>query len=182
MENTTNESYSKSTESVGLTETEKRHLGTKEVSKRVKQQLKQEFPECKFSVRTEYYSGGSSIYVSLMKSNIVVIKPFEDISSRALLLYNAHGYPEEQIKKSQLDFYHQLNKYTLRDEYNEDNWCNGVFITQEGHNLLQRVVQVVEQYNYDNSDPMTDYFDVNFYSHFEIGRFDKPFIQEVKIN
>ena len=32
----------------------------------------------------------------------------------------------------------------------------------------EKVESIINQYNYDKSDPMTDYFNVNFYSHFNI--------------
>jgi len=32
----------------------------------------------------------------------------------------------------------------------------------------ERLESIVNQYNYDKSDPMTDYFNVNFYSHIDI--------------
>ena len=53
-----------------LTKTEKINLGTTEIAKRIRKQLKTEFPGCKFSVTTEQYAGGSSININLMKTDI----------------------------------------------------------------------------------------------------------------
>lgn len=39
--------------------------------------------------------------------------------------------------------------------------------TSEGSALLRKLESIVSAYNYDGSDPMTDYFDVNFYKHVE---------------
>lgn len=49
------------------------HLGTKEIAKEIRQSIKndKELAECKWSVKTEYYSGGSSIHITLMEA------PFE---------------------------------------------------------------------------------------------------------
>lgn len=35
----------------------------------------------------------------------------------------------------------------------------------EGNELIEQIENIINKYNYDNSDSMTDYFDVRFYSH-----------------
>ncbi len=40
---------------------------------------------------------------------------------------------------------------------------------------LLRIIEIVEKGNHDNSDPMTDYFDVGFYTYYNVGSYDKPF-------
>jgi len=39
--------------------------------------------------------------------------------------------------------------------------------TEEGEQVLKTLHELLDVYNYDNSDVMTDYFDVNFYSSVE---------------
>lgn len=166
-------------EQIQLTKSQKISLGTKEISKRIREQLKKEFPKCKFSVVTEYYSGGSAIHLNLMESDRKVIKDFDDISDLALFQKEHNSnYSKEDIKKIQETDNHQLNQYQLIEEYKVNEWCNGVFLTEEGHNLLKRTVEIVNQYNYDDSDIMTDYFDVNFYLHISLGKWNKPFIDK----
>lgn len=155
-----------------LSKTDKISLGTTEIAKRIKQQLKQ-FKDCKFSVRSEYYSMGSSITLALMEANFKVIKDFKDIPEITLFEYENRRYDKDQVKTSQEEKYHQLNPYTLREEYNNKEWCNGVFLTEQGHNLLKEVVKIADQYNYDDSDSMTDYYDVNFA--IDLGKCDKDF-------
>jgi len=165
-----------------LTKSEKIHLSTTEISKRVKQHLKKEFPHCKFSVRSEYYSMGSSLHVSLIESDRKIIKPFNELSGLAIHQYTYDGrYTRENLENLQSTKYHQLNQYRFNDEYEPDNWNNGVFLTQQGFNLLKRVSEIVQQYNYDDSDIQTDHFDVNFYFHLNLGTWDKPMV-EVKQN
>ena len=159
---------------VELTKSEKINLGTTEIAKRIRKQLKTEFPGCKFSVTTEQYAGGSSINVNLMKAHRKVIRDFKDIPKTARDLVGI-GYTKEDIEQRQKKKYHQLNKYTLQEEYNDREWCNGVFLTEQGHNLLQKVVKIAEYYNYDDSEPETDYSSVNFYLHIELGKWDKDF-------
>lgn len=45
-----------------------RNLSTKEIAKKIREELKIEFSDCKFSVIIKTYSGGSSIYVTLMEA------------------------------------------------------------------------------------------------------------------
>jgi len=163
-------------QTIQLTQSEKIGLGTKEIAKRIRNTLKEKYPNCKFSVRCEYYSGGSSISISLMKSDFKVIKEFKDIPKEALDDFEQRrNSSKEIIQREQNKKYHQLNRYTLRGDFNPLNWCNGVFLTEEGHNLFKDVVEISDQYNYDNSDSQIDYFDVNFYLHLGIGKWNKEF-------
>jgi hypothetical protein len=79
------------------------------------------------------------------------------------------------IMKSPLDFsqditnsgynYVQLNHYYL-DRYSHSD-------------VLKIIKDIAMKGNHNNSDPMTDYFDVGWYFHFNIGQFDKPY-QQIK--
>lgn len=156
-----------------LTKTEKINLGTTEIAKRIRKQLKTEFSDCKFSVMTEQFAGGSGININLMKADRKIIRDFKDISERAIARLIVHT--RKDIEQRQNESYHQLNKYVLQDEYDSDGWCNGVFLTEQGHLLLQQVARIAEAYNYDDSDPQTDYFSVNFYLDIELGKWNKAF-------
>jgi len=52
-----------------------------------------------------------------------------------------------------------------------------VNLTAEGQKMFQAIKDFTDKYNWDNSDSMTDYFDVNFYLHLNVGLWDKPFEQ-----
>lgn len=161
-------------EQIQLTKSEKISINTTEISKRIRQQLQKEFPSCKFSVRSEYYSMGSSITVSLMKANFKVIMDFKGISEMAIFDYT-QGRSKEQLQEGQKENYHQLNPYASREEFNPDVWNNGVFLTKQGHELFKRVVEIADQYNYNDSDSQSDYYSVNFSFSLEIGKCDKDF-------
>ena len=157
--------------------TEENKYSTKDIAKYIRQTLKKDFPKCKFSITIELYSGGSSINAYLMESDRRIKKTFSELTERAIFRYKDDGRrTEEQLKSMQESDNHQLNQFCLREDYDEDNWNNGVFLTKEGHELLKKVDEIVNKYNYDNSDSMTDYFDVNYYVHFQLGKCDKPFI------
>ncbi len=156
-----------------LTKHQKIDLSTTDISKLIRKQLKKEFPGCKFSVTSEYYSMGSSISVRLMESNIKVIRDIDQISDTAILLLG-ESYNREDIDKRQQNKHQQLNEFCLKDEFEVNKWNNGVFLTEEGFKLLKRVVEIVNYYNYDESDSRTDYYDVNFAFNLSLGKWDKP--------
>jgi len=157
-----------------LTQSEKIDLKTTEISRLIKKQLKEEFPKCNFSAKTEYYSMGCRIDLYLMKSDRKIIRDISEISDCAILGLGT-SYTREDIKKRQEENNHQLNQFTLRDDFKEDNWCNGVFLTSEGFKLLKRAVEIQGQYNYNNSDSQTDYYNVNFSFSIGLGKWNKPF-------
>lgn len=121
-------------------------LSTAEIAKRVRKYLKQRFPNCKFSVRTKHFAGGSEIQVALMKA------PFR-------------AFQDEQIQ------YEPINHYVLLRS--ADN--PGSFLTDDAYNVLREVALFILSYHRDDSAPEVDYFDINFYFDLSIGRYDKPF-------
>lgn len=161
-----------------LSKSEKISLGTKEIAKRIRAQLKTEFKDCKFSVTIERYSGGSSISISVMETDFKTIKDFSEIQEENIQEHiDRRGYTREQLQKLQNAEYHQLNSHTLREEFNVNGWCNGVYLTEQGHNFLKRVVEIADYYNYNDSDMMTDYYSVNFSFDIQLGKWNKPFTQ-----
>jgi len=147
------------------------------IAKLTRAELKKVFPDCKFSVTSSWFSGGSEITVALMSA------PFE-------VLGDNPSWPRKES-------YAQLNQFTLREDFekhagdqvNYDGWytvpdgyavCNGAYITRQGWEVLQKAVQIANVHNWDNSDPQTDYFDVNYYFSINVGKFDKPFEVKVK--
>lgn len=165
-----------------LTKSEKIDLSLKEIAKRVRTQLKQEFPLCKFSVRTEYYSMGCALHVSVMKADRKIVQDFNKIPESTIWNYtnrsSYRSYTVEELKKLQGDTYHQLssNGFYHYQKYDPNHWCNGVFLTYQGYLFLKRVYQIIDQYNYDDSDSMTDYYSVHFSLHYQLGKYDNPFI------
>lgn len=65
--------------------TEENKYSTKDIAKWVRQTLKKTFPGIKFSVRTEYYSMGSSIHLTVVESKkIKFVKDFSLLSELAM--------------------------------------------------------------------------------------------------
>lgn len=60
------------------------------------------------------------------------------------------------------------------------NWAKEQFVEGETKNIVLQMLQALNDNNYDNSDIMTDYFDVGHYVSLKFGRWDKPFINTSK--
>jgi hypothetical protein len=123
------------------------YLPSAELAKLIRKDLKKAYPDCKFSVTKQDYSGGRSITVSVMATPFQVVEDWGNWSNN----------------------YAQLNQNYI------ESTCNGIGLTEEGIELLRDVVNTVQSYNYDDSDAQIDYFNCNFYSHFALGKWDKPY-------
>ncbi|MDD6581591.1 MAG: hypothetical protein PUF10_02790 [Bacteroidales bacterium] len=65
--------------------------------------------------------------------------------------------------------------------FNEYNASSEQGFTPRCHEVLRLMTEYANSYNYDNSDIMTDYFDVNFYLTVEVGKWDKAYVNTAKI-
>ena len=80
--------------------TEENKYSTKDIAKWIRQTLKKDFPNCKFSVQTEYYSMGSSIHLTILQSDVRIIKKVSEITPEDILrLGNARNLSEEETIK-----------------------------------------------------------------------------------
>ena len=122
---------------------------TAEQTRAIKKALTKDFPEFKFSVRN---SNHTSVRVVILSGPVRF--DLTEEAKRRRPDYGS-GYPEEPK-------YQQLNHYHL-DSY-------------ENSELLKGMVEIINWGNYDNSDPMTDYFDVGFYVTLTMGEWDKPYV------
>ena len=117
-----------------------RSLTTKEIAARVRQEIKEavkagDLPKVKFSVRMSTYSGGSSIDIQIQAL------PFAILNAKRLEL-------EAQ------DPSYSYQTYNVEPRYSD-----------EARAVLKRVEGLLQNYNYDDSDSMSDSFDVKFYGH-----------------
>lgn len=127
----------------------------KQITKEIRQELKKQYPEHKFSVRKE---NGIAITVALMEAPE---SPFANLETTT-------GYPHEGK-------YAQLNEKHIKQDQ-MGNWVsNGYYLTEQAAQMLEKVAEISNRDNWDNSDLMTDYFDVNYYLAVHIGKWDKPF-------
>jgi len=96
--------------------------------------------------RRDSYSGGSSIDAWLMSGK-------------------HHIMTDAEIQKEGKE-YCQVNHYYLdtSERY-----------TDYGKKILTEINRIMQKYHYDNSDPMTDYFECNYYMSISVGKWDNPY-------
>ena len=125
-------------------------MDIKDIAKQIRKQLKQEFSQCKFSVRISRFSMGQSLTVALMQAPFTV------------------------FAKQKKNNYVQLNQYQLRRS-TDSFICNGAHLTPEAWKVMAQADKIVDQHNWDHSDPQTDYYSTNFNANIAIGQWNKPF-------
>jgi hypothetical protein len=126
----------------------------KDVAKAVREYVKKKYPNCKFSVTIERFAGGQSMTVSLQEAD------FNPLTNDAFW-----------DKGSDVNKYFSVNKYQFEKSDK---------LTDEAIAVLKDVRDFYMQYNYDYSEPQSDYFNVRFYEDITIGKWDKGFIQVAK--
>jgi len=122
-----------------------------DIAKAVREFVKTKYPKSKFSVTTEKYSGGRSLSVTLMSApfNPIVDDKFWSVST--------------DNKK-----YYSVNQFYIE---------TSEALSGEAKKVFSEIREFYNQFNYNNSDPQTDYFSVGFYETLAIGRWDKGFEQ-----
>lgn len=113
-------------------------LSTKEISAKVRAYAKKNFPEFKFSVRSEWSMYADSMYIELKSGPCV---PFVEGSRSA-----ERGYMSTMS--------------TVKGWENE--------LTPGMFKVLDAVTTYASSFRYNDSDGMQDYFDTNFYIHIEV--------------
>lgn len=77
-----------------------------------------------------------------------------------------HSVLNVSIMEGNIDFgsqYQQLNHLYLREHKNKHNM------------ILRMITMICNTKNFDHSDPQTDYFNVGYYFHLQIGKWDKGY-------
>lgn len=151
-------------------------MDIKDIARAIRKELKEATPECKWSIRIERYSGGKSLYISLMEA------PFDAIKAvrRESFAGGEHKFIIEPVKEQ----YAQINHYHLDNYSNEDEWAgvnNGYVLHEDAIKALKHATHFANSFNFDDSDSMIDYFHTNFYLHLEIGRWNKPFVNTLYV-
>lgn len=122
-----------------------------DIAKATREFVKNKFPKTKWSITVDKFAGGQALRVYLISA------PFNPIKDE-----QPWG---EAIGGGK---YLSVNQYSF--EKSES-------YTDEAKKVLKSVRDFYNQYNYDNSDPMTDYTNVRFYETLGIGKYDKGFVQ-----
>ena len=139
---------------------------TKDIAENIRYILKKQYPKCKFSVSKQSYSGGSSISVALIKSDK---NPFAIPNIEVCQKSSLYGTAEEKLASWKLTLengHHGINQFYIKNDF---------YLNDFGQEIMIFANDLINSYNFDDSEAMIDYFHVNFYSHLSIGKWDKPF-------
>ena len=146
------------------------NLSLKEIAQIVRDYLKNVYPTWKFSVSTKY----ASMYQAL---NIAVTETPVDIFSRERLVKAANYLAWRRSYQTEEEALLHLTKTAYESGYiqNWESWTDErSLFTDYAQIVLDDVQNLVESYNFSDCDSQIDYFHVNFYSHFDIGKCNKP--------
>lgn len=144
------------------------NLSIKEIAERIRFFAKKQFPECKFSVTIERYSGGQSMNLCLMSAPYDV---FETPTLEKAELSKGYGTAEQKLdswERTIKNGHHQVNHYYVE---------NDSYLNENGKAIMKFLNNAATVYNFDDSDAQSDYFHTNFYVHLAVGKWDKPFIK-----
>ena len=123
-----------------------RGLDVKDIAKLIRKDLKKEFGKGnKFSVRISRFSGGQSIDITAKQVTDDLVYSYKELYERNNL---------ERLQWDNPDLYEYLNKLYQKQQFLTDD-------------VRKTIKSIVDQYNYNESDPYTDYYDVGFYSHID---------------
>lgn len=130
---------------------------------------------------------------SMKKTLALTIKPIcKKYGVKATLAVYNHSTLVLNIKSGKIDFLESYNRlglaesrpehlpfqpetsYTRVNPYHYKRHFDGKALK-----FLQEVIPVMNSGNHDNSDIMTDFFDVGWYIDINIGKWDKPYVLEI---
>lgn len=123
-----------------------RGLDVKDIAKLIRKDLKKAFGKGnKFSVRISRFSGGQSIDITAKQVTDDLVYSYKELYERNNL---------ERLQWDNPDLYEYLNELYQKQQFLTDD-------------VRKTIKAIVDQYNYNESDPYTDYYDVGFYSHID---------------
>lgn len=157
-------------------------LTLKEIASICRNYVKTKYPTCKFSIRTHYASMCQSLSVDLKEFPAKMYKTADDLRAEGLteLKTYINGEGKEVTYQEYTDeVQDMLHRLRVNGYFDLDSWYdNDVFEAYEKalndscfygikteyfKSVIDDVNSFVQSYNYNDSDSMTDYFDVNFY-------------------
>ena len=124
--------------------------------KHIRNELKKEFPQYKFSVSRDHWLG---VNINFMKGPRFAEYEYFD------------KYTHE-TKMDNLDGYHQINHFHTKDFYGEENAKILDKVSEIAHTAPAKNGGKVW---YNKSDAMTDYFDIAYYVSISVGKWNKDY-------
>ena len=153
-----------------------------DIAKEIRGTLKEEYPDYKFAVSIQRYSGGQSMNINLMSGSV---SPFSGTTSLEIRPNNGRWdiwdtkkndvvtrYSDKAQAENFIDEQKGGRGYADVNHYYIDSDDR---LTPKAKEMFKNVKKIVNKRNWDKSDIQTDYFDVNFYYDINIGKYNKPF-------
>ena len=153
------------------------NLSTTDIAKKLREYVKKNYPDYKFSITSKYFSGGSEINVTLKQA------PGEITNEKIMKEYLEHNSAREWWNK---DTGKYEKYYEMTDERKKDVIKDAVehaytfnipgaeenpsWMAPEVNKVMMDVQRQLESYNFDHSDSQSDYYHVNFWSHYDISK------------
>lgn len=127
----------------------------------IRNELKAAFPNWKFGVRKG--AGSLSVDVTVKQGDIDFVE-----------VYCANGVDVQEAESTRKHRAIQINQYWINDHWGHDAAASDALntINEIMHNAPGRAGGRVY---FDESDAMTDYFHTAFYTHLNIGAWNKPY-------
>ena len=129
-----------------------RNLTTKEIAKRIREQLKKEYSDCKFSVKKHEFAGGASISVTIKETPKSIYATNNDIINYSLFDKsenddNFNAYGNKLIK----DIFKICNSYRYSDcDGMIDYFCTNFYLTVNAGEYGETVKVVIRNKKYTN--------------------------------
>ncbi|MDR1046511.1 MAG: hypothetical protein LBL64_01945 [Treponema sp.] len=143
-------------------------LSLKVIAETVRKYVKDVYPTWKFSVKTHYASMCQELKVAVMEAPVDIFDKgniWEDAKKTA---WRDHWHKE-------VEYHYDIFCKEAYERGYIQTWKRCNWFTESAQAVLDDVHSLVESYNYKDCDSSIDYFHVNFYDWFSIGRWDKPF-------
>ncbi len=153
------------------------NLSTTDIAKKLREYVKKNYPDYKFSITSKYFSGGSEINVTLKQA------PREITNEKIMQEYLEHNSAREWWNKDsgKYEKYYEMTderkKEVIKDAVEHAYTFNipGVeenpsWMAPEVNKVMMDVQRQLESYNFDHSDSQSDYYHVNFWSHYDISK------------
>lgn len=152
-----------------------RNLTTKDIAKLIREYVKNAYPTYRFSITSDIDSITIALTeypVELTNSELMLKYYHTDYHKRWSYIPSKGTIETNSMTQSDIEEWIRYQVETAHCERNvskSDTWMNPVV-----YEVLQDIKNVMNSYNYDNTNSMEDYFDRNFYDHVQIGKGDKP--------
>lgn len=146
------------------------NLSLKEIAQIVRDYLKNVYPTWKFSVSTKYASMYQALHIAVTETPVDIFSREGIAKTASYLTWRQHYQTEEEALRHLIQLAYESGYLQNWGSWNDER----SLFTDYAQAVLGDVESLVESYNLSDCDSQIDYFHVNFYSHFDIGKWNKP--------